>query len=89
VIKLIRATAVHDRVLRLEFSDGTSGDYDVAPLITRETSLTRALVDDVYFVRFFLELGALAWPNGFELAPGALHRQLKDRGALTPRAHVA
>jgi hypothetical protein len=83
--KVVRVTPLHNRVLRLEFSDGSSGDYDLAPLIARGTSLTRALADDA---RFFLELGGLAWPNGFELAPDALHRQLKDRGALRPSARV-
>jgi hypothetical protein len=89
MIKIVGVTPLHDRVLRLEFSDGSSGDYDLAPLIARGTSLTRALADDEYFARFFLELGGLAWPNGFELAPGPLHRQLKDRGELRPPARVA
>ena len=62
---------------------------DVAPLIARGTVLTSALADDAYFGHLFLELGAQAWPNGFELAPGALHRQLKERGALRPPARVA
>lgn len=89
MIKIVRASILRDRVLRLEFSDGSSGDYDVAPLIDRGTSLTSALADEAYLGRFFLELGALAWPNGFELAPGAVHRQLKERGALRPPARVA
>ncbi|HEX4336192.1 MAG TPA: DUF2442 domain-containing protein [Polyangiaceae bacterium] len=84
MIKIVRAVPLQDRVLRLGFSDGTSGDYDLAPLIARGTSLTIALADDGYFQRFFLELGALAWPNGFELAPRALHQQLTERGAIRP-----
>src|ERR1043165_2545413 len=39
MMKIVRATPVRDRVLRLEFSDGTSGDYDLTPLISRGTSL--------------------------------------------------
>lgn len=89
MIKILRVSILHDRVLRLQFSDGSSGDYDVAPLIARGTQLTSALADDSYFGRFFLELGAVAWPNGFELAPGALHLQLKERGVLRPPARVA
>jgi hypothetical protein len=53
------------------------------------TSLTRALADDAYLSRVFLELGALAWPNGFELAPGALHQQLAERGLLRAPPRVA
>ena len=89
MIKIVGAEPVRDRILRLEFSDGSSGDYDLAPLIARGTSLTSMLADDAYFGRFFLELGALSWPNGFELAPSAIHRQLKDRGSLKAPPRVA
>jgi hypothetical protein len=89
MIKIVGAKPIRDRILRLEFSDGSSGDYDLAALIARGSSLTSALADDAYFGRFFLELGALSWPNGFELAPSAIHRQLKDRGALKAPARVA
>jgi len=37
----------------------------------------------------FLELGALAWPNGLELSPESVHRQRRERGALKPPARVA
>jgi hypothetical protein len=89
MIKIVHAEIRQDRVLRLEFSDGSFGDYDVAPLIARGTSLTRPLEDDAFFGRFFLELGALAWPNGLELAPAALHGELVARKALRRETHVA
>lgn len=38
-----------------------------------------ALNDDVYFKQFFLELGALYWPNGLELSPGNIHRKLAEQ----------
>jgi hypothetical protein len=47
------ADPVRDRILRLEFSDASSDDYDLAPLIARVTSLTAMLADDAYFGRFF------------------------------------
>jgi hypothetical protein len=89
MIKIVGVKPVKDHVLNLEFSDGSCGDYDLAPLIARGTSLTSMLADGVYFRRFFLEFGALSWPNGLELAPSAIHRQLKDRGELKPPARVA
>jgi hypothetical protein len=89
MIKILRVARQGDRVLRLQFSDGSWGDYDFAPLIARDTSLTRPLADDEYFGRFFLELGALVWPNGFELAPGALHRELEARDLLKRETRVA
>jgi hypothetical protein len=89
MIKIVRAARVRDRVLRLAFSDGSWGNYDLAPLIERDTSLTRPLADDEYFARFFLELGALAWPNGLELAPGAIHRELEAGNLLSRETRVA
>jgi hypothetical protein len=46
MIKIVGAEPVRNRILRLEFSDGSSGDYDLAPLIARGTSLTSMLADD-------------------------------------------
>lgn len=48
MIKIVRATPVRGRILRLEFSEGTSCDYDLAPLMARGTSLTSELADDEY-----------------------------------------
>ena len=44
--------------------------------------MTRPLADPAYFARAFIEAGALAWPNGFELSADALHRRLAANGAL-------
>ena len=68
MIKIIQAQYVQQRILRLYFSDNSFGDYDLQALIDRQTELVMALNDDVYFKQFFLELGALCWPNGLELS---------------------
>jgi len=44
--------------------------------------MTRPLADPAYFGRAFIEGGALAWPNGFELSADALHQRLEASGAL-------
>jgi hypothetical protein len=82
MIKIRRAEAVRDRVVRLEFSDGSTGDYDLAELLGRDTELVRPLKDSAFFADFFLELGALCWRNGFELSGTSLHRKLSERGEL-------
>jgi hypothetical protein len=87
MIKLISANLLHDRVVRLAFSDGSEGDLDFAPLLARETVLTQPLAQAAYFGRFFLELGALCWPNGLEFSARSLHEKLEQAGAL--RRHVA
>jgi len=87
MIKLQRATHLRDQTIRLEFSDGTSGDYDAAPLIRREGAMVQPLRDPAFFKCFFIEEGALAWPNGFDLGPDGLHRRLAEQGLLQrPRA---
>jgi hypothetical protein len=66
----------------LEFSDGSTGDYDLTELISRDTDLVRPLANPTFFSGFFLELGALRWRNGFELTAASLHRKLAERGGL-------
>ncbi len=45
-------------------------------LIDRQYGMVTALNDEVYFKQFFLELGALCWPNGLELSHGNIHQKL-------------
>jgi hypothetical protein len=87
--KIIRATHRRERILEIEFSDGSVGDYDLAPVLAKDTELTRPLLDPDYFDRFFLDLGALCWPNGLELSPEAIHLRLEQSGALRRASRVA
>jgi hypothetical protein len=89
VIKILSATHLHDFLVRVEFSDSSAGDYDLAPLFARNTVLTSAWQDPVFFRRFFIELGALAWPNGLELSAGSIHRRLDEQGKLRRAERVA
>lgn len=82
MIKLLGAEVIADHVLRLEFSDGSTGDYDLGELIVRNTEMVRPLSDPVFFADFFLELGALCWRNGLELSASSLHKKLAERGEL-------
>ena len=82
MIKIIQAQYLRQRILRLYFSDHSYGDYDLRPLIDRQTELTIPLDDDAYFKQFFLELGALSWRNGLELSPGNIHRKLAEQQQL-------
>jgi hypothetical protein len=89
VIKIVSAKHLHDFVIRVEFSDASVGDYDLAPLAARNTALTSAWQDPAFFRRFFIELGALSWPNGLELSPESIHQRLKDEGKLRRADRVA
>ncbi|VVT27638.1 conserved hypothetical protein [Sphingomonas aurantiaca] len=82
MIKLIRLTVTGRDTLELMFSDGAAAHWSAASLIARDTVMTRPLTDPAYFARAFIEGGALAWPNGFELSADALHQKLNSVGAL-------
>ena len=85
MIKLVRLAVVGDDALQLVFSDGEAARWSAADLIARDTVMTRPLADPAYFARAFVESGALAWPNGFELSADSLHRRLglTDEQALS------
>ena len=76
IIKLVHLAVDSDNALQLVFSDGTRARWFAADLIARDTVMTRPLADPAYFARAFIERGALAWPNGFELSADSLHSRL-------------
>lgn len=82
MIKLVHINPDGVATLDLAFSDGSSARWSAADLIARDTVMTRPLADAAYFARAFIESGALAWPNGFELSAPSLHRRLDESGAL-------
>src|SRR5262249_8500155 len=45
--------------------------------------MVRPLKDPAFFARVFVELGALTWPNGYDLDPIALHDRMAAAGELT------
>lgn len=87
MIKLITAKSVGDGPdVDLTFSDGSYARWSAAYLIERDTVLTRPLTDPTYFGLLFIEGGALAWPNGLELSPAAIHGALERDGQLRRQA---
>ncbi|MGF7151660.1 hypothetical protein FHS96_005328 [Sphingomonas zeicaulis] len=86
MIKIIAIRPGGTMRLDLVFSDGAHGIWSAEELIARDTVLTRPLADPDYFARAFIEGGALAWPNGLELSPNALHQRLDSSGHLRKRA---
>lgn len=82
MLKLEGANWVGDYRIEVMFSDGTGGVYDFAALLAKETALTVPLRDIQMFKCFFLELGALCWPNRLEFNPVSLHKNLQEAGKL-------
>ena len=68
--------------LRVAFSDGSAGVHDFSATVARNGEMVRPLKDPAFFAKVFVELGALSWPNGFDLDPIALHDRMAAAGEL-------
>lgn len=89
MIKATKVLVLPDFQLQLVFSDGTSGTFDCQQIVSRAGSLVVPLRDPQFFARVFLENGAPTWPNGYDMAPWALHKELQDAGLLKKTAAAA
>ena len=79
------------RVARLEvlsgfrlhvcFNDGTEGTVELAEFISSPwAGVFAALRDERVFRQARVTLGAVTWPNDLDLAPDAMHREIKKQG---------
>ena len=69
--------------LRIAFSNGSAGEHDFSSTVARTGEMVQPLKDPAFFARVFVELGALTWPNGFDLDSIALHDRMAAAGELT------
>jgi Protein of unknown function (DUF2442) len=72
--------------LRVRFNDGSEGVHDFTAMVQETGSALKPLRDAQYFARVFLEFGAPTWPNGFDIAPEWLRREMEAAGELRPVA---
>jgi len=66
--------------IRLKYTDGFEGEVDLSDVFRSPKGLALEIQKGSLFERCFIEAGALAWPNGFELCPDALRAQSKEIG---------
>ena len=72
--------------LRVRFSDGSEGTHDFGTMVKEPGTALEPLRDADYFARVFLEFGAPTWPNGFDIAPEWLRREMEAAGELARAA---
>lgn len=89
MIKLIAVEPQQGTQLLLRFSDGAWGVFDFKPFIDAATEMTTPLADAEFFARHFIEAGALAWPNGFDLSAPSLYQRMEASGDLRRDAAAA
>lgn len=89
MIKLVAIEPNAGTRLLLRFSDGAWGVFDFSRYIEANTEMTAPLGEPAFFAKHFIEAGALAWPNGFDLSAESLYRKLGDAGELHRNAAAA
>ena len=83
LIKVTELSVLPHYRLRLKFSDGTTGILDCSGIVGRSGQMVQPLRDEKFFARVFIEFGAPTWPNGYDMAPWAIHKDLADAGLLS------
>jgi Protein of unknown function (DUF2442) len=76
---VIRAEYRGGYSIELTFSDGLRKTLDFERWL--EGPVFEPVKDPKYFARFFLEGGAVAWPNGADVAPETLHAAARSNEA--------
>jgi hypothetical protein len=79
-IKHLQVTGPHR--LQVSFTDGSVGERDFAGELSRGGLMAQPLLDPAFFAQVFLDYGAPTWPNGYDMAPWALHKDMEQEGLL-------
>lgn len=83
MVKITETRALDDRRLWVRFSNGREGVRDFADIFAEGGIMVEPLRDPAMFRRVFLEFGAPSWPNGYDIDPIALYREMEAAGVLT------
>lgn len=81
----IKKVKLENFLVSLVFDDGQAGEISLEHLFSPPKELTSEILKGQMFDKCFIEMGALAWPNGFELCPDSLkklfYKQKKHKAA--------
>ena len=83
ILRILSVRYLGEHRLHLEFNNGDAGDVDLASEL--DGPIFRPLQDPEVFASVRLEGGAIAWPNGADLAPEYLAKRLVRQG-VAPNA---
>ncbi len=78
--RITRANAPCHYRVALEFSDGSSGVVDLAPLLKDLDGVFTPFQDPAFFAQVHVdeEAGTIVWPNGVDLDPDVLYALLQE-----------
>jgi hypothetical protein len=76
--------------LSVRFNDGTTGEVDMSELVNSSRAGVFAhLIDPTLFSQVYIDYGAVAWPGGLDLAPDAMHTDIKKSGRCIVKGFAA
>ena len=81
--RVLSAEPLAAMCLRVTFFDGTAGEVRLETFLAEPRvagSVFEPLRDPHFFRQVRIDLGAVAWPNGAELAPDAMYDAIRAKG---------
>lgn len=78
LVDVISVEVIAPFSLKVTFEDNTVGNVTISP--TWLTGIFESLKDEELFKQAFIENGAVTWPNGLDLSPDNMYREIKLRG---------
>lgn len=76
---VVRAESRGEHSIELVFNDGLCAEVDFADWL--HGPMFEPLKDLTYFKRYFVEAGAIVWPNGADIAPVTLYERARSTTA--------
>ena len=68
---------IRDKIIDCQMENGDIFEFDMLPIISKNTPMTIPLQEKQFFEKVFIELGALSWPNGFEIHADTIEKDGK------------
>ncbi len=65
--------------LKVTFTDGLQGTVRIKPSFL--TGVFESIKDESYFNKVYVEHGVVTWPGELDLAPDAMHTEIKKHGS--------
>jgi hypothetical protein len=79
--RLTKVKPLANYKLEVEFIDGTHGFVEMIHRVTSDKAGVFTALKDVHlFNQVYLEHGAVTWPGEIDLAPDAMHDEIKLHG---------
>lgn len=80
--RVAEVNALPDFRLRVRFNDGLTGIVDLRNAIhSPRAGVFASLAEPAEFARVRVETGAVTWENGLDLAPDAMHAEIRAHGS--------